>query len=206
MVKSVLYAFALMLVVLLVAVPFADAIEETGNIDSAFALKFLPRGPNDGFVRIIGSFLSVAPLDLGRQGVVATIVNLLEEANVELAAGTPITLTPRTFSRRVTTFETPPGTKPFVRLVVRTCIPEQETCPNPHLGTDAGEYNFRLEAQITLAAPAECVPPAPDSTELTTRFSINDGLHEPVHVTIEDQPWTCTFSGAGGRVNRIDVP
>jgi hypothetical protein len=111
---------------------------------------------------------------------------------------------PRTRSARVTVFETPPGTTPFYRLTVRTCIPTQETCPNSR-GIDVGEYEFRLEGvSTTIARPTECGdPPGPGATSITSHFSIDDGINPPVEVLL-DQPWSCTFQK--NRVHIIRVP
>jgi hypothetical protein len=150
--------------------------------------------PGRGFVRVLGTFTSTAPLDLGAAGITATLVNgLLETGGSELVHGLAVTVTPRTRSSRVTVFEKLAGST-LHRLVVRTCIPARETCPNAR-GLDVGEYEFQIEVVNELVhAPTECgTPSGPRTTSMTTRFTLDDGLHPPVDITIPDSPWTCLF-------------
>lgn len=155
--------------------------------------------PDRGFARVIGQFTSGARLDLGAPGITATLTDpLLETHGGELVGGLPVTITPRTRSARVTVFEKMVGATLY-RLVVRTCIPAKETCPNSR-GLDAGDYEFRIEVVNALVhVPTECGTPAgAGTTGVTTRFTIDDGVHPPVAVVIPDSRWTCSF-----RKNRV---
>ena len=147
-----------------------------------------------GFARIIGQFTSSAPLDLGAAGITATLVNgLLEKDGGELVHSLPVTIAPRTRSDRVTVFEKLSGATLY-RLIVRTCVPTRETCPNSR-GLDVGDYEFRIEVVNALVhAPTECgAPSGPKTTAMTTRFVLDDGLHPPVEVVVPDSAWGCTF-------------
>ena len=198
--KTCAFLLPMLLIVLVVAVPSPRA-DEVGVVTSGQAFTF--DRPLRGFVRIIGEFTSTAPLDLGSATVQATLNDVLLEADNpsvpgpgggELVSPLPLTLTPRTFSKRVTVFETPAGTTPFARLVVRTCIPTQEGCPNAS-GLDVGEYSFRLDAvNITVDHPEQCgIPPVSVLTDISTRFTIDDGIHAPVVVLVDHHPWNCFF-------------
>ena len=200
--RSLFTTGALFLGILLTAVASPDAAE-LGTVTSARAYNF--DLPGRGFARIIGTFSSSEPLDLGAVAVEATITALLDEDNHgELANGLPVTLVARTRSARVTVFETVPGAKPFYRLTVRTCVPTKEACPNSR-GLDVGDYEFRLEAvTANIARPTECGPaPGPGATNITSEFAIDDGINPPVTVIL-DQPYSCTFQK--GRVTIIQVP
>jgi hypothetical protein len=187
---------------LLVAVGSAAAAEP-GTVTTGLAYNF--DQPDRGFVRIFGLFTSAAPLDLGAPGIQAKLENLLlEQGGGELVHGLPVTVLPRTLSQRVTVFETLIG-KTLYRLIVRTCIPTQEACPNLR-GLDVGDYEFRIEAvNVLVDSPTQCGPaPGPGVTEFTTRFTIDDGINPAVEVLVEDWPWTCNFRT--GRVISVRVP
>jgi hypothetical protein len=205
--KTTLTLAALVPLIVLGAAAWSQAAE-VGDVTSGQAY-FFDRHER-GFVRIIGEFTSAGPLDLGAVGVHATLEALLTESDDlsvpgpgggELVSPLPLVLTPRTRSKRVTVFETPPGTTPFARLYVRTCIPTQEGCPTAS-GLDVGEYLFRIDAvNITVASPDQCGTPAlPGPTEISTRFTIDDGVNPPVTVVVPDHPWNCFFQN-----NRLNV-
>jgi hypothetical protein len=194
---------AVVVVATMVAVASPGAAQEFGTVTSGQAYNF--DLPTRGFLRIIGTFESLAPLDLGAAGINARLTSLLNEDNHgQLVAGLPVTLLPRTRSARVTVLETPAGVTPFYRLTVRTCIPTQEACPNSR-GLDVGDYEFRIDGVSThIARPTECGdPPGPGSTNITGQFFVDDGINPPVEVLL-DQPWTCTF--LKNRVHIIRVP
>jgi hypothetical protein len=187
--------------------PFRGAPSETvalGTVTSGLAYNFDEQ--RRGFGRMSGEFASSGSLDLGAPSVEATVLSLLrEEGGGELSADVPIELIARTRSQRVTVFETPPGTTPFFRLTVRTCIPALEGCPNSR-GLDVGEYEFTIEAINGLVtSPTQCGPaPGPGATAMTTRFRIDDKIDVPVVVVVEDRPWSCSFRN--GRPALIRVP
>jgi hypothetical protein len=158
-----------------------------------------------GFVRIVGQFLSSTTLDLGASGITATLIDsLLEKGGGELVHGLPVTIPARTRGDRVTVFEKLSG-QTLYRLIVRTCVPAREACPNSR-GVDVGEYEFRIElVNVLVHAPAQCgAPGGPKTTSMTTRFVIDDGIHPPVEAVIPDSAWGCTFRK--NRVVSIRVP
>jgi hypothetical protein len=192
MVRHSVRAGVLAVVILLVAVPFVAAVDEEASsvINSGTAFNF--NRPFRGFVRIDGHFTRenpVATVDLGSPTVEATIVQLLNEGVGGELADLPPTLTSRLRSRRIAVFETVPGTEPFGRLTVRTCIPELEGCPNSS-GLNVNDFEFRLEVQLVTIAAPECVVLGGGETVLDTLFRIVDGP-DAVIVRLPGYIWEC---------------
>jgi hypothetical protein len=179
------------------------AAVEPGTVTQGRAFNF--ERADRGFVRIIGEFTSAAPLNLGAAGIEVTLKSLLlEDGGVDLVHGLPVTLPARTRSARVSVFEKFVG-KTLFRFIVRTCIPTLEGCPNSR-GLDVGDYEFRIEVvNGTVDDPTQCgPPPGPGVTEFTTNFTLDDKVHPPVEVLIEDWPATCLFRS--GRVHLVTQP
>ena len=200
--KRTSLATGLVVLALLVVVSVAVAAEP-GVVTLGRAFNF--ERDDRGFVRIFGTFSSTAPLNLGAGAIDATLHDvLLENGGSELVHGLDVTIPSRTRTARVTVFEKYDGTT-LHRLIVRTCIPTLEGCPNSR-GLDVGDYEFRLEVVNELVhEPTQCGPaPGPGVTEFTTRFTIDDKHNPPVEVLIEDWPATCLFRS--GRVILIHNP
>jgi hypothetical protein len=195
--KKTWFESGVLVLALLLAVVASAAAVEPGTVTLGKAFNF---DRNDrGFVRVLGTFSSAAPLNLGAAHIEATLKDLLlEDGGSELVDGLDpdVVIPARTRSARVTVFEKFDGTT-LHRLIVRTCIPTLEGCPNSR-GLDVGDYEFRIEVVNELVhSPTQCgPPPGPGLTEFTTRFTIDDKVSPPVEVLVEDWPATCVFLGA----------
>jgi len=132
-----------------------------------------------GGAGITGRFTSGGSIGLGADSATVTITSLFNEAvgAGEVVANLPLTLVadPRN-NANVGIFKTPPGSLPIAEITIGA------------LGR--GRFNFRLNvSKSTIAVPNEC-----PTTDLTTSFTIDDGVNPPVVVTTE-KPWRCFGTG-----------
>ncbi len=132
-----------------------------------------------GRIAMLAKFAFDGPLNAGASTV--TIHDLLneEEGARELVAGLPIILTARPGGRpNAAILETPSRAIPKVRVEIQT--------------KDGAVYDFLLrEEKATIAYPLLCPPgDRPPRTNLTTRFTIDDGIGPAVLVSTV-QAWRC---------------
>jgi hypothetical protein len=156
-----------------VAKPFTGDASRVGDGVAAPEVSISGRFP----------FTPSSGLDLGRARV--TISNLLTEAGgggelVDRVADGRVELRARPGGRPTSaTFESDAVSgEPLFRMVARRRTDGQV------------EFSLRVSRPVLSQRPALCSTGRPATTPLTTRFSIDDGLHPPVVVATE-QRWEC---------------
>jgi hypothetical protein len=131
-------------------------------------------------VRISGTFPFSGAIDLSTSTV--TIDDLLNEMGGagELGQRVSTTLTARPGGNpNAAIYETPDGIRPTFRMEIKNRDPE-----NPVF-----EFNLRVD-RATISAFPELCEGEPPTTDLTTSFSIDDGVNPPVVVSTV-QRWRC---------------
>jgi len=135
------------------------------------------RGENRGGLRITERFTLDGTIDLSTS--VVTIDRLLNEVGGagELVDGLPITLSASPSSNTNSAiYETPAGVFPRLRMTIAK--------------RGGNQFNFRLDGvDATIDSPLQC-----PTTNLTTTFTIEDGINPPQAVTTE-RPWRCSKRG-----------
>jgi len=135
------------------------------------------RGENRGGLRITERFTLDGASDLSTS--VVTIDRLLNEVGGagELVDGLPITLSASPSSNTNSAiYETPAGVFPRLRMTIAK--------------RGGNQFNFRLDGvDATIDSPLQC-----PTTNLTTTFTIDDGINPPQAVTTE-RPWRCFKRG-----------
>jgi hypothetical protein len=146
-------------------------------------------GKNRAGVAIVGIFTSDGAIDLSASAATVTIESLFNEVGGagEVVAGLP-PLTLFADSRNnanVARFNTPVGTLPIAKVTIGA--------------KGGGRFTLRVDvAKATIEPPSLC-----PTTDLTTSFTINDGVNPPVVVTTT-QPWLCF--GTGNRYLKSPPP
>jgi hypothetical protein len=143
-------------------------------------------GRNDGTLQLSGTVLGVGALDLSTTTL--RLRDLLREIGGagELLRDSfgpllPLLLNAGAGSKpKQAIFETSPSV-----LGAKAQVEIKQPDPNK------SELTFRIKVEgVVLKAAQLCGSPAGGGTELRTRFTLDDGVHEPVEVSTE-QPWQC---------------
>jgi hypothetical protein len=161
-------------------------IPATGVVDRFSGIAHgVGRGSTRTGISMVGTFLLDGEVDLGAVPATLTISSLLNDGARDVA-GLPLTLLgDHRNNANVARFNTPVGTLPIAKVTIGA--------------KGGGRFTFRVDvAKATIEPPSLC-----PTTNLTTSFTINDGISPPVTLTTL-QPWLCF--GAGNKYLKSPPP
>lgn len=150
---------------------------------SASRVGEIPRAGSAGSaqVKLSARFSFAGIVDLASATLTVEVLLREEDAPDEgdLVPGLPVVLRPRAGSRSTAAiFETPLGATPTFKIDVQVKQPTQST------------VTIAVDRATLPRFPTLCATGSRPTTMLTTRFTIDDGIHAPVSVTTRE-PWRC---------------